>query len=569
MWNAPFYWPMHDALALTEHGAGMGLVTSPIQWLGGSPLLAYNLLLIAATAGSGLATFALVRRLTGNAQAAFCAGLAFAFAPYRASQLAHLHLLVTWWMPLALLGLHRYYDDGRRRGLVLFGVSWLLLALTNGYYLFFFPILVALWIAVFTPWRTRPRSAVTAILAWGLFSLPLVPVLLEYYTVQTTLGLSRTRGEIAMFSATLASFRHSSALLRFWPASEGRTQEDLLFPGLTALALVAAGLLFCRWRGAQARRFFFYSGAAAIMVGLAFGWLPLPGLRVPARFFMLAVFCLAIAAGLAVAALHGAYPRLARAVTAAAALGLLADGWIRAMPLGVPPRPFATALAKNGVVLELPVTDDNVNVAALYRGTQHRLPVVNGYAGYVPPHASVIDWALVRKDPSILTELRRGRPLYVVVANHPEAPAWTAFIEAQNDVKRLEVGGAGRLYELPAAPFARLVTVGPALPAGGVNRGDGWLTLDLGSERTVRAVELRTRGHVVLLRATLRVETSSDGTTWTVGADEPTGGLALTGALRDPRGVPARIVLPDARARFIRLDTPAFTASDVTIYGAR
>ena len=33
MWNAPFFWPLHDALALTEHGAGMSLVTSPIQWL--------------------------------------------------------------------------------------------------------------------------------------------------------------------------------------------------------------------------------------------------------------------------------------------------------------------------------------------------------------------------------------------------------------------------------------------------------------------------------------------------------------------------------------------------------
>ena len=48
MWNAPFYWPMQDALALTEHGAGMGVVTSPIIWLGGSPLLAYKLLLVAS-----------------------------------------------------------------------------------------------------------------------------------------------------------------------------------------------------------------------------------------------------------------------------------------------------------------------------------------------------------------------------------------------------------------------------------------------------------------------------------------------------------------------------------------
>lgn len=587
MWSAPFYWPVRDALALTEHGAGMGVLATPLQWLGGSPLFAYNVLLIAATWWSALAAYALVRRLTDNAAGAFCAGLAFGFAPYRASQLAHLHLLVAWWMPLALLALHAYYDDGRRRWLALFGVAWLLLALTNGYYMFFFPVLVGLWVAVFTPWRRHPRRALAVVAAWLLFSLPLIPVLLKYYTVQQALGLGRTRGEMQLFSAKLASFWNSAPLLRFWPAREGQTQEDFLFPGVTGLALIAAALLFHRWRGPAARCFFFYLSATGLMVWLAFGpaaeprslemvwraydwiaWLPgFSGLRVPARFFMLATLCLAVAAGLAVAALSAAHPRRARLLAAVAALGLLADGWIAAMPLGVPPRAFAAALDRRGVVLELPITDDTVNIGALYRGMLHRLPVVNGYAGYVPPHASIIDWALVRRDPSVLTELRRGRPLYVAVANHVEAPAWTAFIEAQNDARLLEVGSGGRLYLLPAAPFARQITVGGTIRASGVNGDPQWLTLDLGAVQAVRAVELRTRGHVVLLRATVRVETSIDGAAWTLAADEPTAGLAFAGALAEPLAVPVRVIVPDARARFVRIDTPAFTPGAVTVYG--
>ena len=568
MWNAPFFWPMRHALALTEHGAGMGIVASPVQWLGGSPLLAYNILLITSVWGSGIATYALVKRLTGSAAAAFCAGLAFAFAPYRASQLAHLHLLVTWWMPLALYGLHRYEEEGGRKWLLLFGVSWLLQALTNGYYLLFFPVLLLLWIIVFTPWRTHVRRGFAVVGTWIVFSLPLLPVLLEYYTVQTALGLSRTRGEMQMYSATWSSFRSSSALLRFWPATEGRTQEDFLFPGVTAIALVVAALLAYRWRGTEARRFLFYAGTAIFITSLTFGWLPaFPGVRVPSRFFMLATLCLAIAAGLAVAALGRVFPRFANPIAVVAALGLLADGWITAMPLGVPPRPFAATLARNGIVLELPVTDDAVNVAALYRGMTHRLPVVNGYAGYVPPHAAVIDWALVRKDPSILTELRRGRPLYVVVANHQDAPAWSAFLEAQNDVRWLEVGGAGRLYELPPAPFARQITVGPLIPAREVKGSEGWLTLDLGSEHTVRAVELRTRGHILALRASVHVDTSLDGRVWTPAADEPSGGLAFAGVLKDPRVIPVRLVVPDLRTRFVRLDTPAFNGAAVDVYG--
>jgi hypothetical protein len=587
MWSAPFYWPMRDALALTEHGAGMGILTSPVQWLGGSPLFAYNVLLVCSAWWSALAAHALVRRLTGSTGAAVCAGLAYGFAPYRASQLAHLHLLAAWWLPLALLALHAYYEDGRRRWLVLFGVSWLLQALTNGYYMFFFPVLLGLWVLVFTPWRQHPRRGVMVAATFVAFSLPLLPVLLKYYTVQQALGLGRTRTEMQLFSAKLSSFANPAPLLHLWPSRQVVTQEDYLFPGLTVLVLIAAGILFCRWRGVGARRFIFYTASAVLMAWMAFGpaaeqwssetlwraygwiaWLPgFSGLRVPARFFMLTTLCLAVAAGLAMAALATTYPKRQRILAAVAAVGLLADGWISAMPLGAPPRPFGSPLGREGRVLELPVTDDNVNIAAIYRGILHGLPVVNGYAGYVPPHAAIIDWALRRRDPSILTELRRGQPLYVAVANHVEAPQWTAFIEAQHEATLLGVSGGGRLYRLSPAAYPRQVTVGPVLTAAGIPGEAQWLTLDLGNVRTIRAVELRTRGHVVLLRESFRVEASVDGSSWTLVSDEPTGGLALVGSLREPLAVPVRAILPDVQARYVRIGAPAFNAAAVTVYG--
>lgn len=589
MWSAPFYWPMRDALALTEHGAGMAIVASPIQWLGGSPLLAYNVLLIGCAWWSALAAHALVRRLTGSDAAAFCAGIAYGFAPYRASQLAHMHLLAAWWMPLALLALHAFYQDGRRRWLALFGVSWLLQSLTNGYYMFFFPVLLAAWVAFFTPWRERPRRAIAVAVTWILFSLPLLPVLWKYYTVQHALNLGRTRGEMMLFSAKWSSFLNPAPLLRFWPERQVHTQEDYMFPGVFVIALVATGGIVA-WRrkiAAGNRAYAFYLGAALLMAWLAFGpaaeqrsidtlwraygwiaWLPgFSGLRVPARFFMLTTLCLAAAAGLAMAALAAAYPRRAIAIGAVASLGLLADGWIGAMPLGAPPRPFGVATDRNGRVLELPMTDDNVNVAAMYRGTLHGMPVINGYAGYVPPTAVVIDWALRRHDPSILTELRRGHPLYVAVATGREAPAWTAFMDAQHDVELLGVSGAGRLYRLPPSGYARQVTVGPALTPAKTGGNAEWLNADLGSVQRIRAVALRTRGHVPLLPQTLRVETSLDGVSWTLAADEPPGGLALAGALEEPLIVPIRIILPDVRARYVRMNAPNFFPWQLVAYG--
>jgi hypothetical protein len=83
----------------------------------------------------------------------------------------------------------------------------------------------------------------------------------------------------------------------------------------------------------------------------------------------------------------------------------------------------------------------------------------------------------------------------------------------------------------------------------------------------VRALDVHTRGHFILLPTTVRVETSLDGRAWTLAADEPAGGLALAGAFADPRGVPIRILLPDLSARLVRVNTPAFGAAAVTLYG--
>ena len=117
----PIFYPMSDALAVSEHLLGISLIAAPIEWLTGSLLVSYNVTLLLSYPLCGLAMFALVRRLTNNTTAAFLAGLAYAFAPYRASHLPHIQMLVSFGMPLALLGLHEYLESRRWRWLGLFG----------------------------------------------------------------------------------------------------------------------------------------------------------------------------------------------------------------------------------------------------------------------------------------------------------------------------------------------------------------------------------------------------------------------------------------------------------------
>ena len=178
-------------------------------------------------------------------------------------------------------------------------------------------------------------------------------------------------------------------------------------------------------------------------------------------------------------------------------IGLTVDGAISGMPLGFPPGDLALE-ARKARVLMLPYEDGRQSVFAMYRSMSHRLPVVNGYAGYFPSSADVIEWGLRRRDPTILTELRRGHPLYVIVAATEQADQWTAFVDAQpGQFTGIQAGG--RVYLMPPTPYAREVRPGTRIESAAVRVDGGWLVADLQQPRGIRSLELRTHGNLVRL----------------------------------------------------------------------
>src|SRR4029434_3071189 len=144
-WNFPSFAPLPGVTAFTEHLLGAYPLTSPIIWMTGNPVLAYNALQLLTLPLNGLAAFALVRELTGSSIGAFIGGLAFAFAPFTGEHASHVQMLMAFGMPLGLYGLHRYVKHGAGRDLVWFGLGWLSVTLSNAYMLIFFPILITLW----------------------------------------------------------------------------------------------------------------------------------------------------------------------------------------------------------------------------------------------------------------------------------------------------------------------------------------------------------------------------------------------------------------------------------------
>src|SRR5262249_31150968 len=109
-WNAPFFWPMKGALALSEHLAGVSILTTPLQWFGLTPVASYNVAFLASFPLAALAFHALAVALTGRHDVAAVGAVAWAFGPYRFAQVSHLQMLWTFGVPLALLALHRYHD---------------------------------------------------------------------------------------------------------------------------------------------------------------------------------------------------------------------------------------------------------------------------------------------------------------------------------------------------------------------------------------------------------------------------------------------------------------------------
>jgi len=594
-WNAPVFFPMHDALALSEHLAGLSIFSTPLLLAGLSPLGTYNVVLILTVALSGFFAYLLVLRLTGSRVAAICGGLAYGFSPYRASQLGHLQVLASHWMPLVLLAMHEYLGGGRRVWLGVFAAAWLLQALSNGYYLLFLPVLIALWLAWFIRWRSAPRRGLILAGVWIASSAVLIPVLLKYHTVHQRLGLTRSLEEIRTFSADPGSFLRASSLMWLWPYGEPRGSENQLFPGILPIALVAAMAVVTApaARSALKEAFaarsaaLFYAIAAVFMWMLALGpsdegaaaavlWHPytllnmLPGfsgLRVPARFAMLGALCVAVAAGLAVerVAPHGRRRTLFAALLIA---GFIADGWMKSLPLFAPPMRVPLPDIPNAIVVEVPPEETNVGVTSMYRSMFHRRPVVSGYSGHLPPHTLVLSTSLYHGDPSALLLLARNHPLVIVVDERRDLDGrLKQVVRELPGIQRHMTTGAGEVYVLPQSAAVRETEPGAELPSLEVGEGQS-RRIDLGASRVIRTIGFTMWHRHLELAPRVTFETSADGVTWTKAWEDWTGAAVFAAVVRDARSAPVRIPLPDVSARYVRfVPAPEWLWREIKFYG--
>lgn len=254
-WNAPAFAPAPYAFALTETLLGLTWLTSPLQWLGASPLVAYNVIFVATPVLNGLSAYWLCLTLTERRDAAVIGGLAYAFAPYHASQLPHIQTQAMFWMPVALVGLHKYWSTGQRKWLACLGAGAALNGLTCGYFLLYFAVFLALavvWLTMAS--GTRPK-VIAVLTTLAIAALTLAPVIVTYRFVKRLWGLGRPISEIELFSADVVTVLMGAERLVFWPIRgpewqlPGRLYPQ--YPGIVIALLILAGAVLAFRRRRQ------------------------------------------------------------------------------------------------------------------------------------------------------------------------------------------------------------------------------------------------------------------------------------------------------------------------------
>ncbi len=372
---------------------------------------------------------------------------------------------------------------------------------------------------------------------------------------------------------------------------------------VAAAAVVIAVLLSSRLRGAWARRspLVFYLIATVLLFTCTLGpeptfrghpilykppydWLmALPlfsSIRAPARFAMVAMLALATAGALALTRFRLENRRF-RVIPMLVIAGIVADSWIREMPIAKVPAVWpAYRAASFAAVIELPLGDLADDMAAMFRSTVHGRPVVNGSSGFEPAHYSVLKTAVAERDPAALDGMPPGVPLLAVIQKSDDRDgSWRRFLASTGRATPLadENDWLFVAVEPPPAP-APLCPGSPVAIAAAVD-GEGiadvsaltdgethtfWstlheqqvgdeLVLDLG--RIVRpcAVLLSLGDFRVEYPRKLIVETSVDGTAWTTVASRRTAGMAVRAALDDPIRAEIPVALAPRDGRYIRL----------------
>jgi hypothetical protein len=404
VFDANVFFPDKNTLAYSESNMGAGVLAIPVWLATRNPFAAENFVVLLAFVLSGAATYFLVRRVTSDGRAAAVAAIGYAYCPYVLAHLAHIQLLMTAGLPLALLALHRVADrPAIGRGAVL-GAILAAQALSCGYYGVFAALAVAYGLLVLMIarglWREWRWWA--AVAAAATVSIAIVAPVYRHYAAVRQAGFVRDLAAARFYSPNPSAYLASSSYAHAWMVDlVPHWKNEVAFPGFVIAFGGVAGA-WVLWRARRRETLALYGGLTLLAAWASFG--PQAGfytllydtipafslLRAPGRFAILVQLGLTVLAGVGIAALLA---RVSRATLTGSVLAVATAAELL-VPLRLPPAPAvapvyrALATLPRGGVIEMPFyyRDAGIfqNTKYMVASTAHWMPLVNGYSDYMP-----------------------------------------------------------------------------------------------------------------------------------------------------------------------------------------
>ena len=423
LFDANIFYPARDVLAFSEPLIVPALLGAPVAWLGGSPVLVFNLMVLAGFALTAFAGYAVMYSWTRDRTAALLTGSAIAFNTHTLTRLAHVQAVHLYGLPLALFASDRLIASARLRDAAWLALWISILAYTSGYLFVFGVVMVAIVLMVRAgEWIGRARVVLGRFAFAGLVSAAAIaPLAIPYQRAARDQGMVRSLDAVAEFSATPKGYLAAAGTIHIntWSARFFKDPVDSFFPGFVLIALAAVAI----WH--VARRSHAGGGATrarvAMLVVIAiagfvlslgiqtpvYGWLyrafpPMHGLRAAARFGNLFLLGMAVLAGLGLAAMRASWPRSRVAAVGAAFLVVAVNVEALRAPFefrrfaGIP-NLYSMLIDEPEVVLvEVPFYPRQAvfeNAEYVLNSTAHWRKLMNGYSGYTP--ATYVDYSNV------------------------------------------------------------------------------------------------------------------------------------------------------------------------------
>jgi hypothetical protein len=469
LFEANIYHPERLTLGYSEAMLVQGVLAMPILGAGGSPVLAYNLLLMAGLALTGWAFWLLIKTWTGNPWAAYIGGSLAAFNAHVLVRLPHLQAQHVEFIPLILFALDRLFVSRRVRDALLLGTGFALQGLTSVYILVF-----TSWMLIFAvlgrtyEWtRSNPRRVIALLMLSALTGTAIMaPYLLFYFRLHALTGLERTVDDARQFAGSWIDYLSTGSRWHYplWSHTFFGPSASDSFPGIAGALLAGLALVWPETRRDPRVIMCLVAaiGCAAVSMAPHAPFFPtlhrliplFKAVRVIAHLGQIVLMLLAVLAGFGVAGLMRRWPSQRVALSLLLVVNLEA---LRA-PLGYQPfteipRIYSDlAMVSNAVVVELPFWAPRTNHASgeyMLNSTRHWHPILNGYSGFRPDsYDATYDAIIDFPDDASLIALHARGVTHIVVHKNRIDPARFAAIAGISSLQLQKEDGEIYIYRL-------------------------------------------------------------------------------------------------------------------------